>query len=241
MKTFNGLEVDPQSLSSNPTRPVEPNPAETEPEPTVNSAAGPDNPVQANSAVEQRQVFDLKKYRLPSDFTEKVGGKVLSTVPARRPNDHVFFMVSPRDDYQVQVAGFEFKGGGAERKEKALLIVAPSMWQTPELASGIKPIHLFTAVDTFANVYIIPVVMSDNEWHKSMFEAMAHAQKEWIRIEAHKSLHGYQRTRAGSLLQGQEPVWPTLSFQELLTIAFKDMLIDNDQHIVLKKLRGEIN
>ncbi|HEV3112894.1 MAG TPA: hypothetical protein VGY99_20600 [Candidatus Binataceae bacterium] len=187
-------------------------------------------------------VFDLKKLRLPSDFTEQMGGKVLSTVPPKRPSDHVYFMVSPREDYQAQVGGFLYKGADLqERNNKVLLIVTPSMWQAPELKSGIKPFHLFTAVDTFGNAYVIPVHMDDNEWHRSMFEAMAHAQKEWIRLEAHKTLHGYVRTRGGSLLRDQEPAWPTLSFEELLAIAFKDLLIENDDHVVVKKLRGGVN
>ena len=35
-----------------------------------------------------------------------------------------------------------------------------------------------------------------------------------------------------------DPEWPTLSFQELLRIAFRDRLIDRLDHPVIKRLRG---
>jgi hypothetical protein len=35
-----------------------------------------------------------------------------------------------------------------------------------------------------------------------------------------------------------DPVWPELSFQELLRIAFRDRLVDRLDHAVIKRLRG---
>jgi hypothetical protein len=80
--------------------------------------------------------------------------------------------------------------------------------------------------------------LSDNEWHQSLLEAMEHGQREWIRIEAHKTLHGYVRTSAAGLIT-TPPVWPELSLGDLLELGFKDHNIDTLQHPVLKKLRGE--
>ena len=37
-----------------------------------------------------------------------------------------------------------------------------------------------------------------------------------------------------------EPEWPELSLRELLRIAFKDKMIDDLGHPVLRKLRGEV-
>jgi hypothetical protein len=38
----------------------------------------------------------------------------------------------------------------------------------------------------------------------------------------------------------RDPVWPELSMQELLRIAFKDRYVDTLDHIILRQLRGEV-
>ena len=40
--------------------------------------------------------------------------------------------------------------------------------------------------------------------------------------------------------QFPEPVWPEVSLQQLLEIAFKGRVIDTMDHPVLRRLRGEI-
>jgi hypothetical protein len=37
-----------------------------------------------------------------------------------------------------------------------------------------------------------------------------------------------------------DPVWPSLCFEELLKIAFKGRMINDLDHVVLRRLRGEI-
>ncbi len=36
-----------------------------------------------------------------------------------------------------------------------------------------------------------------------------------------------------------EPEWPTLSMKDLLRIAFRDRLIEDWEHLVLRRLHGE--
>jgi hypothetical protein len=37
-----------------------------------------------------------------------------------------------------------------------------------------------------------------------------------------------------------DPEWPIESLRELLRVGFKDRYIDNKDHLVLRKLRGEM-
>ena len=50
-------------------------------------------------------------------------------------------------------------------------------------------------------------------------------------------LGAYEMYEAGSLMA--DPVWPEISFQEILRIAFRDRIIDRIDHPVVKRLRGE--
>ena len=46
------------------------------------------------------------------------------------------------------------------------------------------------------------------------------------------------QNRAGGELP--DPTWPEESFQELIRIAFKDRFIKDKDHLVIRRLRGEL-
>jgi hypothetical protein len=52
------------------------------------------------------------------------------------------------------------------------------------------------------------------------------------------SLQAYDITVAPG--QVAEPAWPDLSFQQIIKIAFRDKMIDEWNHPVLRRLRGEV-
>jgi hypothetical protein len=64
------------------------------------------------------------------------------------------------------------------------------------------------------------------------------AKTKWMRLVANMSMGAYDLYEASDLLP--EPEWPDLPFSEILRIAFKDKYIDEMDHPVLKRLRGEI-
>jgi hypothetical protein len=77
-----------------------------------------------------------------------------------------------------------------------------------------------------------------NEWNRSALEGANIAMKGWVRIRSNLNLQAYEIFEAtGSLA---EPEWPKIPFCDLLKIAFKDRVIDSMDHLVLKRLRGEI-
>jgi hypothetical protein len=58
----------------------------------------------------------------------------------------------------------------------------------------------------------------------------------WVRIKANMSLGAYEITLAGSVMA--DPVWPELSYQDLVKIAYRDRMITTVDHPVLRRLRG---
>ena len=58
----------------------------------------------------------------------------------------------------------------------------------------------------------------------------------WVRLTANMSLGAYEIFEAAGNIP--QPVWPELSFPELLKIAFRDRLIDRLDHPVVLHLRG---
>jgi hypothetical protein len=65
------------------------------------------------------------------------------------------------------------------------------------------------------------------------------AKKSWVRIKANMNLGAYEVFEASSTIS--EPTWPKdLTFEQMLRIAFKGgRLVEDLNHPVLKRLRGE--
>lgn len=69
-------------------------------------------------------------------------------------------------------------------------------------------------------------------------EADVVAQKQWIRVEANKNLGAYDIFVAQGQLSA--PNWPDMPWNHLVSIAFKQKIIDSSEHVVVQKLRGEL-
>jgi hypothetical protein len=67
-------------------------------------------------------------------------------------------------------------------------------------------------------------------------EASVIAESRWIRIIANQNVGAYEVFKAEA--QMADPVWPDLTFQQILEIAFKDRLINDLDHQIIRRLKG---
>jgi len=77
-----------------------------------------------------------------------------------------------------------------------------------------------------------------NHWSESALEAASLAEVDWVRLMPNMSSGSYDVYRATGKFP--EPEWPKLTFNELLRIAFRNRIIEDFNHPVLQKLRGEL-
>jgi hypothetical protein len=177
--------------------------------------------------------FDLAKLRLDPSANDLVSvQKVLTTVPVRKPRAKAYFRVHPREDYRENFQMIE--------EDDVHFIVSNHI--LPDLIGEYVHKTLFTTVDRNGVVSLWPVRLpfpeeKQNDWWRSAREAAEKGMKVWIRIDSNKNLGAYEIREATSPTLG-EPVWPNLSYQELIRLAFRDHLIDSLDHPVIKRLRG---
>ncbi len=76
-----------------------------------------------------------------------------------------------------------------------------------------------------------------NAWHQSAAAAADVAMQHWVRVQANLGAQAYDVFRAPGNLP--DPDWPDLTMKEILKIAFRDRFIDDADHPVLRKLRGQ--
>lgn len=181
--------------------------------------------------------FDPARLRLSQNFAETLGvKKALITVPVRRPNKQEFVRVHPSPDYRLETAVLELK---EERGETYL--VDPSLWR--ELPSELTPKVLFTTLNRQGVLALWPVRLPGEDgrldaWNASALEAAEMARERWVRVVANMSLGAYEVYAATGNLP--DPNWPELSFTEILKVAFKGHYINEIEHPVIRRLRGEL-
>jgi hypothetical protein len=196
------------------------------------AAPTPIEPVVVNK--EPGDPFDLSRLRLTQDFVETGGVKrLLTTIPVRKPAPQDFTRVHRDPSYRAAVAIVEFK----DERENYLVSIDVAR----ELPGEFTSVVLYTAINRSGVTYLWPVRLPATdgrvlEWHRSAAEAAERAMDRWIRVRANMSLGAYEMFEAAATIP--DPVWPELSFQEMLRIAFRDRLVDRLDHPVIKRLRG---
>ena len=117
---------------------------------------------------------------------------------------------------------------------------------SPQGAQGIakdaKRVTLKLAIDRQSNLFLWPVPPipeegTDNPWNQSQREVAELAETHWVRLTSNRSVGCYEPIVAQGNIP--EPVWPELSMDEILTIAFGSthVIMDNE-HPALQKLWG---
>jgi hypothetical protein len=143
--------------------------------------------------------------------------------------------VHPDPEYQLQTAALPLK---VDREE--LYLVAPELW--PELSGELRAIIFFTAINRDGVVFLWPVKLPGEDgrhdtWNASALDGAEAAKQQWVRVASNTSLGAYDVFTTESTFSA--PAWPQLTLRELLRTAFRDRFIEDINHPVLKRLRGE--
>jgi len=177
---------------------------------------------------------DLAALRLSDADAVNLSGasELLSHVPVRKPNRHEYFRINPDPEMSLVTTVF------LDKEENETFLVAPGMRQA--LVGETRPVLLTVAITTQNVVLIFPINLPVDgraiPWHETAREAAECAKKGWIRMASDKQLGAYRIYKAEGELS--EPVWPAQSFSELLDIAFRDRIIKQMDHPVVRRLRG---
>jgi len=179
--------------------------------------------------------FNPASLRLDQSFADTVGvKKLLTTVPVRKPNRQDFVRVHPDPNYRLGPAATI-----AVKEDREVYLITPGMAQA--LPGEFSLVTLFTTINRQGTLHLWPVKMPlpdgrRNEWHRSAAEAAERAMKKWVRVTSSMSLGAYEIFEANGDLP--EPVWPDISFQEILQIAFRDRRVDRADHPLVQRLQG---
>ena len=192
------------------------------------------NPDPGSTAATPPDPFDLSTLRLKPSFLETAGVKKLTTtVPVRKPGKQDFIRVRPEPEYRENFAMIDLKD---DRED---YLVRPEVLH--ELAGEAVFKTVFTAVNRQGVVFLWPIRLPapddrKTEWPRSAREAAEMAMTRWVRVKANMFLGAYEITVAESAMA--DPIWPELTYQDLVRIAYRDRMVTTIDHPVVKRLRG---
>lgn len=182
--------------------------------------------------------FDVASLRLSQDFGSVVGVKpLLKTVPVKKPSKEWFVRTHPDPAYRLQTAVLELK------EDRETYLVAPALWSALADEKTFSPRLLITSITRQGVPFLWPIRLPGadgkiDEWSRSAMGAADEAKSQWVRVTSNMSLGAYEVAVASG--QMADPVWPDVSFQEIIKIAFRDKMISDWDHPILRRLRGEI-
>jgi len=162
----------------------------------------------------------------------------LTRVSTNKPRKDVYFRTHL--DYFDDLVVLEIQEGMEKKSYPVTEDVFNSMSEEPSFKS--KRYFLYTTQGASYGLWGVSLPMSSdadiNSWSESALAVIGRAKTEWIRHYAKRGDSGYRTITASKNLG--EPIWPTEGWEELLELAFKDKIINDRDHPVLQKLRGEL-
>ena len=183
-----------------------------------------------------QQESPFSSLRLTQNFGETLGvKKVLTTVPVGRPSKDRFFRTHTSPSWVFPAWILENKASGETYLVSAEVASA--------LGDQVRAVELHAAIDRQNNPFLIPIPLPGpngvrNRWHESLAQAVERAKVVWLRISANKDLGGYDIYEATAKLP--DPVWPDITMDELLEIAFRGRIIQNVDHAIVQERLGNI-
>jgi hypothetical protein len=163
-------------------------------------------------------------------------------VSVRKPAKEEWFRVHPEPEYSIETDMLEHTVEG----ERTLYIVAAAVISSLRLSGvkfTVKRFRIFTCITRRSSYFLWPQQVPGDpgtpgrSWHVSAFTCADAAKKGWVSMSGDKAGSSYVLSKP--LGQIPDPEWADYSFQMLIRLGFRDRTINDDEHPVIKDLKGE--
>jgi hypothetical protein len=183
--------------------------------------------------------IDLERVRAKADQSIDLGVTTEYTmIPIRNPKPDEFFRCMPDDDYSMDAHILSLK------TENEWYLIDPDIRPQIQLESQLRVRTVYVCVTMNSTPFVTCIPQHDemgkiNSWHQSGHITMEEAKQCWVRRQADKANGGYTITKAINAML-PDPKWPTMTLSEIIGRAFDKFYIDDINHPVLQRLRGEM-
>ena len=183
--------------------------------------------------------IDLGRVRAKADQLIDLGVATEYTViPIRNPKPDEFYRCMADEEYSMDANILSLK------TENEWYLIDPEILPEIQLESQLRVMTLYVCVTMNSTPFVTCIPQPNelgqiNSWHESGHRTMAEAKQFWVRRQADRSNGSYIITKAMNV-KLPDPKWPTMTLSEIIERAFDKFYIDDVNHPVLQRLRGEM-
>ena len=205
----------------------------------TNGAQDSPNAEPINEVKLKNPKIDLERVRAKADQSIDLGVTTEYTmIPIRNPKPDEFFRCMPDEDYSMDAHILSLK------TENEWYMIDPDIRPEIQLESQLRVRTVYVCVTMNSTPFVTCIPQHDemgkiNSWHQSGHITMEEAKQCWVRRQADKANGGYTITKAMNA-KLPDPKWPTMTLNEIIGRAFDKFYIDDINHPVLQRLRGEM-
>tara|TARA_Y100001960_G_scaffold135766_1_gene144052 strand:- start:236 stop:916 length:681 start_codon:yes stop_codon:yes gene_type:complete len=187
----------------------------------------------------KRPKIDLERVRAKSNQLFDLGiATEYTVIPIRNPKPDEFFRCMPEENYSMDTNILSLK------TDNEWYLIDPDILHQIQLESQLKVMTLYVCVTMNSTPFVTCIPQPNelgqiNSWHESGHRTMEEAKQFWVRRQADRSNGGYIITKAMNA-KLPDPKWPEMTLSEIVDRAFDKFYIDNMDHPVLQRLRGEM-
>ena len=187
----------------------------------------------------KRPKIDLERVRAKSNQLFDLGiATEYTVIPIRNPKPDEFFRYMPEENYSMDTNILSLK------TDNEWYLIDPDILHQIQLESQLKVMTLYVCVTMNSTPFVTCIPQPNelgqiNSWHESGHRTMEEAKQFWVRRQADRSNGGYIITKAMNA-KLPDPKWPEMTLSEIVDRAFDKFYIDNMDHPVLQRLRGEM-
>ena len=187
----------------------------------------------------KRPKIDLERVRAKSNQLFDLGiATEYTVIPIRNPMPDEFFRCMPEENYSMDTNILSLK------TDNEWYLIDPDILHQIQLESQLKVMTLYVCVTMNSTPFVTCIPQPNelgqiNSWHESGHRTMEEAKQFWVRRQADRSNGGYIITKAMNA-KLPDPKWPEMTLSEIVDRAFDKFYIDNMDHPVLQRLRGEM-
>ena len=187
----------------------------------------------------KRPKIDLERVRAKSNQLFDLGiATEYTVIPIRNPKPDEFFRCMPEENYSMDTNILSLK------TDNEWYLIDPDILHQIQLESQLKVMTLYVCVTMNSTPFVTCIPQPNelgqiNSWHESGHRTMEEAKQFWVRRQADRSNGGYIITKAMNA-KLPDPKWPEMTLSEIVDRAFDKFYIDDMDHPVLQRLRGEM-
>ena len=187
----------------------------------------------------KRPKIDLERVRAKSNQLFDLGiATEYTVIPIRNPKPDEFFRCMPEENYSMDTNILSLK------TDNEWYLIDPDILYQIQLESQLKVMTLYVCVTMNSTPFVTCIPQPNelgqiNSWHESGHRTMEEAKQFWVRRQADRSNGGYIITKAMNA-KLPDPKWPEMTLSEIVDRAFDKFYIDDMDHPVLQRLRGEM-